>query len=391
MNSPKVLFFVEGYTDIRFVTGLSQISSLTMAIPAVTYEESGLKERVRASNASVKVEEIGGGRLRFQLASFLYLLKHAREFDVVLCQEVLRGAFNGTLVGKMTRTPVITYMGVAPVEYYRCRRERQQIGALRAWGGEAVIRFLMTFNGMLATKCLAMGPYLRDVAAQYCPRSEIGLYYGVDTQVFCPANADERAALRRKRDLPVDKFIVFLSSRISHEKDPETVLRATALARQKGLDAVVINLGGGYQDFLRLAHELGLEDPDAWVLGRPPAHPMTEVADYFRSADVMALASLAEGAAYSTLEALSCGTPVVCTAVGGMQVQLQGYARLTPRRDPEAMCKEFLWVAANPAEARAQAMRGRQYVVEQWDRKKAFSDLAHVFQQVSSNGRVQHP
>jgi len=118
---------------------------------------------------------------------------------------------------------------------------------------------------------------------------------------------------------------------------------------------------------------------------------MTEVADYFRSADVMALASLAEGAAYSTLEALSCGTPVVCTAVGGMQVQLQGYARLTPRRDPEAMCEEFLWVAAHPAEARAQAMRGRQYVVEQWDRKKAFSDLAAVFQQVSRNGRITRP
>lgn len=391
MNPPKVLFFVEGNTDIRFVLGLSQISSLTMAIPAVAYASSGLRDRLQASNASLKVEEIPGGRLRFQLASFLYLLKHARDFDVVLCQEVLRGAFNGTLVGKLTKTPVVTYMGVAPVEYYRCRRERRQIGPLRAWGGEVVIRFLMTFNGRLATRCLAMGPYLRDVAARYCPRSEVGLYYGVDTQVFCPANEQERAALRRKRDLPLDKFIVFLSSRISHEKDPETVLRATALARQKGLDAVIINLSGGYQDFVKLAHELGLKDPDEWVLGRPPAHPMTEVADYFRSADVMALASLAEGAAYSTLEALSCGTPVVCTAVGGMQVQLQGYARLTPRQDPEAMCQEFLWVAAHPAEARAQAMLGRQYVVEQWDSKKAFSDLAVVFQQVSRNGRMPRP
>jgi len=90
MNPPKVLFFVEGFTDIRFVVGLSRISSLTMAIPAVTYAQSGLKERVQASKASVKVEEIPGGRLRFQVASFFYLLKHAREFDVVLCQEVLR-------------------------------------------------------------------------------------------------------------------------------------------------------------------------------------------------------------------------------------------------------------------------------------------------------------
>jgi glycosyltransferase involved in cell wall biosynthesis len=245
----------------------------------------------------------------------------------------------------------------------------------------------MTVNGKLATRCLAMGPYLRDVAAQYCPRSSVGLYYGVDTETFCPATDEERAALRRKRDLPLDKFIIFLSSRISHEKDPETVLRATALARKKGLDAVVINLGGGYKDFLKLAGELHLENADQWVLGRPAAHPVTEVMDYFRAADVMALASLAEGAAYSTLEALSCGTPVVCTAVGGMLVQLSGYARLTPRRDPEAMCNEFLWIASHREEARQEALRGRDYIVREWNRKKAFADLASVFQETRRDGR----
>jgi glycosyltransferase involved in cell wall biosynthesis len=382
MNLPKVLFFVEGNTDIRFVTGLSEICNLTMAVPKIIYNTAGLKQRVESSSARVRVVEIPGGRLRFQFSSLLYLLRQAREFDVILCQEVLRGAFNGTLAGALTNTPVITYMGISPVEYFRCRRERRQIGPIQAWIGETVIRFLMWFNGLLATKCLAMGPYLRDVAAQYCSRSEVGLYYGVDTAVFRPADEQERAALRRKHDLPLDKFIIFLSSRISHEKDPETVLRATALARQKGLDAVVINLGGGYRDFLKLARELKLENVDQWVLGRPAAHPVTEVVDYFRSADTMALASLAEGAAYSTLEALACGTPVVCTAVGGMQVQLQGFARLTPRRDPDAMSEEFLWIASNPAQAREQALKGREYVVRNWDREKAFSELAGVFDQV---------
>jgi D-inositol-3-phosphate glycosyltransferase len=230
---------------------------------------------------------------------------------------------------------------------------------------------------------------LRDIAARYCPRSEVGLYYGVDTNSFCPADDDQRARLRVRRDLPLDKFIIFLSSRISHEKDPETVLRATALARTKGLDAVVINLGGGYQDFLKLAHKLQLPNPDEWVLGRPAAHPVTEVPDYFRSADVMALASLAEGAAYSTLEALACGTPVVCTAVGGMQVQLGGYARLTPRQDAEAMSAEFLWIASHREEAREQALRGREYVIREWNSKKAFSDLAAVFEQViRTRGKV---
>jgi glycosyltransferase involved in cell wall biosynthesis len=383
MNKPlRVLFFVEGFTDIRFVTGLSQICELTMAVPSKQYAESGLKDRVAQSGAILTVDEIPGGRLGFQARSLHYLWHRVKDFDVVLSQEVLRGSFNANLAGLFRRVPVVTYMGIAPVEYFRCRRERGQLGAAKSFAGEIVIRGLMTINGRLAARCLAMGPYLRDVAAAYCPRSEVGLYYGVDTDYFCPANDAEKKDLRRLRDLPENKFVIFLSSRISHEKDPETVLRATALARAQGLDAVLINLGGGYKDFISLAGTLNLPDADQWVLGRPAAHPMTEVADYFRAADVMALGSLAEGAAYSTLEALACGTPVVASAVGGMAVQLEGLARLPPRRNAEAMAEEFLWIAANPGEAKAQALRGRDYVCQQWNREKAFTDLRSILETV---------
>ena len=381
----RVLFLVEGFTDIRFVVGLGEICDLTLAVPARTFEPSGLKQRIAESGVRLAVREIPGGRLAFQVRSLGYLLRSAGEFDVILAQEVLRGALNANLVGLVRGVPVVMYMGIDPPAYFRCRRERRQISWARWVAGNAVIRTLMVVNGRLAARCLAMGPYLRDVAKRYCPRSEVGLYYGVDTDFFRPAGSEERTALRRKWGLPADKFLVFFSSRISHEKDAETVLRAVELTRRRGLDAVVLNLGGGFKDFLQLARDLVLPDPDGWVIGGPALHPMTEVADVFRAADAMALASLAEGAAYSTLEALSCGTPVVATAVGGMAVQLAGRARLTPRRDPVAMADELLWVAAHPGEARAQALKAREeYVVPEWDRRKAFSDLAACLRAVAA-------
>jgi glycosyltransferase involved in cell wall biosynthesis len=383
----RVLFFVEGGTDIRFVAGLSQICDLTIAAPVRAYEASGLKQRVEACAARVTVHEIPGGRLLFQARSLAYLLHQARGFDVILAQEVTRGALNANLVGLVWGIPVVTYMGIDPPAYFHCRRERRQISWATWVIGNTVIRMLMAVNGRLATRCLAMGPYLRDVAGRYCPRSEVGLYYGVDTDFFRPAEPEERSALRRKWNLPTDKFLVFFSSRISHEKDAETVLQAVEVARHQGLDAVVLNLGGGYKDFLRLARELRLKDPDAWVIAGPALHPMTEVADVFRAADVIALASLAEGAAYSTLEALSCGTPVVATAVGGMAVQLAGHATLTPRRDPVAMADALLWVAAHPGEARAQALKAREeYIIPEWDRRKAFRDLDSCLRAVAARG-----
>lgn len=380
----RVLYLVEGFTDIRFVVGLSGICDLTMAVPAGAYAHSGLKQRVADSGARVAVDEIPGGRLAWQVAALRYVWRRARDFDVILAQEALRAALSANLAGRARRVPVVTCMGVAPVEYFRCRRERRRIGAAKALLGEATIRTLLRVNGMLAARALGMGPYLTDIARRYSSRSGITLYYGVDTDFFHPASAAERLALRARRDLPADRFVIFLSSRISHEKDPETALLATAEARSRGLDAVLLNLGGGYRDFVELAHALDLPEAERWVLGRPAAHPMTEVADYFRAADVMALASLAEGVGYSTLEALACGTPVVATAVGGMAMLLPDFARLTPRRDAHAMADAFLWIAAHPEEARAQALHGRDYVVREWNRAKAFADLGAVLEDAAA-------
>lgn len=383
----RVLFFVEGFTDIRFVVGLSEICDLTMAVPAREYEESTLKQRVAESGAQLHVHEIEGGRLAFQARSLPYLWRVARQFDVILSQEVLRGSLNATIVGALRGVPVVTYMGIAPLEYFRCRRERGQIGRMKALAGETFIRVVTGINGYLATRCLTMGSYLRDVASQWCARTDIGRYYGVDVDLFRPADPEDRAALRRQLDLPADKFLVFLSSRISHEKDPETVLRAAARAREQGLDVALLNLSGGYRQFLELAGTLGLGDTSSWVLGRPAVHPMKELADYFRAADAVAQASLAEGLGLSLLEALACGTPVVATAVGGMGVQLDGYAWLTPRRDAVAMADAFQAIAAHPAAARTQALRGREYVCREWSREKAFDDLARVLDEVTREGR----
>ena len=322
LKRPRVLFFVEGYTDIRFVVGLSEISDLTMAVPARAYTESALAARVAASGARLHVHEIAGGRAAFQLRSLAYLWRAVPAFDVVLAQEMLRGSLNATVIGALRGVPVVTTMALPPVEYFRCRRERGRIGVLGAWAGEAVIRTLMTVNGRLASRCLALGPYLQDIARRYCAATEPGYYYGVDVATFHPADTQERTAIRRRLNLPVNAFLIILASRISHEKDPETVLQAVAAARARGLNAVLLNLSGGYEEFLALARSLGLADSADWVLARAAVHPMTELADYMRAADALVQGSLEEGLGLSPLEALACEVPVVATNVGGMAAHL---------------------------------------------------------------------
>ncbi len=373
----KVLFVVEGFTDIRFVQGLSEISELSMVVPGTHFRESELGARISASRVPVTVDMLEGGRLRYQLQSFRYVRSNGGRFDVILSQELLRGSLSACLAARKWNTPVVTYTCLPALGYFRCRRERGQIGLLKSFLGETAIRFMMKINGRLAAGCVALGPYLLRLASEYCSRTHAGLYYGVDTNVFRVADTD-RQHLRRALGLPENKFIIFLSSRISHEKDTETVLRATALARARGLDAVLLNLGGGYKEFLELARNVNGPEHAGFVIGRPAAHPMHDLCHYYQASDCSALASLSEGLGMSPLESMACGTPAICTSVGGLAENLVGYARLTPRRDAEAMAKEFLWVAANPIEARDQALLGREFVIREWSSAKAFSDLAGI-------------
>ena len=387
----RVLFFVEGFTDIRFIVGLSEICDLTLAVPARAFRESGLDERLRESGARVEVHAIEGGRLAFQWRSLLWLVRHLPAFDVVLAQEMLRGGVNATLAGALRGVPVVTYMGISPIEYFRCRRERRQIGAAAAAAGEAAIRLMMTISGRLATTALVMGPYLATVAAPFSRRVAMGRYYGVDVDLFRPATGAERATLRERLDLPRDAFLIVLSSRISHEKDPETVLQAVAFARARGLNAVLLNLGGGYREFQALAADLGVPDAAEWVLGRPAAHPMKELADYYRAADALIQGSLEEGLGFSPLEALACEVPTVASAVGGLAAHLGPVASLTPRRDAVAMASAILQVASNPGEARLRARRGREYVARYWNRARAFAELRQVLAEAAGHAPVPSP
>lgn len=139
------------------------------------------------------------------------------------------------------------------------------------------------------------------------------IYNGVDKQRFHPPVDARRELLpERFRD---NCFVVGSVGRMVGVKDYPTLVRAFIdAALQPGgarLRLVIVGDGGMRAECQRLLDEAGVSDR-AWLTGE-----RKDIPDLMRTFDLFVLPSLGEGISNTILEAMSCGLPIVATAVGG--------------------------------------------------------------------------
>ncbi|MET8010054.1 glycosyltransferase [Streptomyces sp. NPDC005271] len=123
-----------------------------------------------------------------------------------------------------------------------------------------------------------------------------------------------------------------------------------------------------------LAHHLGVADRVRFTGGLPPER----VPSLFRAADIVLCPADYEPFGIVPLEAMSCGTPVVATAVGGHRdtVADPGTGRLVPPRDPAALAEAAAGLLARPELRAACGAAGRRRVLTRysWDRVAAATE-----------------
>lgn len=371
----RVLLFLEGNTDIRYIRGLALSSELEIVIPKSIYEKNGgLKKRIESLDLKVLVHPLAGGRMAFQFKSLIFLFKNITKFDFVLSQENLRGTLNANIVGLVFNKAVHSFTCFPAVEYYRCRYKRSQISYLHYMVGVSVIKSLLFINSKLSTSWIVLGPYLEELYKDKCRHYSLGQYYGVDTNYFRPATLSKQE-IRNKLKLPISDFLIFFSSRVSHEKDPQSVLLAVNEINKTGRRVLLLNLSGNYQEMIHLADELQLENVTTWLIACPAVDPTKELAEYYQASDLVIQASLEEGLGLSPLEALACEVPILVSKVGGLVAHLEEYSNFFEAGNYLQLKNEIEKHIENPESLILKAKKGRIYVNKYWSQDVAYDSI----------------
>ncbi len=179
---------------------------------------------------------------------------------------------------------------------------------------------------------------------------------GVDTDAFRPLEADDPEARTTRT--------VLVPRRLFEKNGVEYLVRAVPLIRSRVPNLRVLVIGDGPERprLETLARELGV-GPAVEFLG---SRPHEEMPALLSRGEIAIFPSLMEATSVAALEAMSCGRPVVASAVGGLpEIVDAEVGDLVPPGDPEALATSVIRLLESDHLAET-GRRARERVVERW-------------------------
>ena len=186
------------------------------------------------------------------------------------------------------------------------------------------------------------------------------IHNGVSEGFFPPPDQPSDGARKRS---------ILYVGRAGPYKNLTGLIRAFARLRELCPAPVVLQVAGSpdsrYPEAPSLARELGVEEGIEW-LGYLSDDDLRKA---YQDADALAHPSLYEGFGLQVLEAMACGTPVVCSDRGSLPEVAGDAALLVDPENTESLAQALLVVLTQPQVADGLVARGLDRAAEfTWER-----------------------
>jgi glycosyltransferase involved in cell wall biosynthesis len=201
----------------------------------------------------------------------------------------------------------------------------------------------------------------------------IGSAIDRDILIASPSN---RASARRLMGLPDDAQVIGTVGRLAPQKAPQDLVAAIDAMRRPNAFCVWVGDGPMRQEIARLIERRNLTKRFL-LLGE-----RHDVAALLPGFDVFALASYYEGLPCSVVEAMTCGVPVVATAVNAVsEVVVPGRTGLlVPPGAPALLGRALAYLLDHPSEGSRMSLAARSQLGDRFDPEVLGRDLTETYE-----------
>jgi glycosyltransferase involved in cell wall biosynthesis len=232
--------------------------------------------------------------------------------------------------------------------------------------------------GRITDQFLAVGGAVaaQAISLRIAPAERIRTIASAIEQHIIPASPTTRAAARRLMGLPEDAQVVGTVGRLAPQKAPQDLVAAMESMDRSDVFCVWVGDGPLREEVARLIERRHLSKRFV-LLGE-----RRDVADLLPGFDVFALPSLYEGLPCSVVEAMTCGVPVVATAVNAVpEVVIPGRTGLlVPPGAPALMGRALAYLLDHPAEGSRLALAARSHIGDRFNPEILGRDLAETYE-----------
>ncbi len=204
------------------------------------------------------------------------------------------------------------------------------------------------------------------------------IYSGIDLNLF---KKRTDTSLRSELNISDDVFLIGSVGRLSHQKDPLTLLNAFSLVLNEIQNVKLIIAGDGKLKNVvkKKINELALENYIFLIGNRPDPW------NIYPSLDLFVMSSIYEGLGRAITEALCGEIPVVCTSVEGVPelVRNKKTGFLVQPRDCKSLAEGIVNSILDIEQSKIMAKEGSKFVKENFDVNKMVLDIDDLYMQLS--------
>jgi glycosyltransferase involved in cell wall biosynthesis len=342
MKTPKLLIASDNFLPrwdgtARFLCEIlpKLKESFDVSIIAPDYTQG--KQFNRFMDVPVKLLSLS--KLKFgdyQPAKFhpLKIARAVKKADIVFIQALSSIGMMATIFAKIFRKPILAY--AHSVEWELIDKSITRTNLIRTIAAPLAISVNIGLYNRV-NKILVPAQIIKEKLENALILTKKAIVpLGVNHLLFKPANNKEA---KIKLNLNPKELIIGYSGRIGREKDLPTLYKAFQIVK-KIIPCKLMVLGKGIE-----IKEVFQDTKDIIFF-----KDLNNIQEYLKAMDIYVLPSLTETSSLSTMEAMSCGLPVISTRVGAVPEYIDGKTNglFFPKKNYKLLAKKIIKLCKNP-------------------------------------------